>query len=117
MKKIYLAVAFQLLLGTQAINAELQEPLFVCHFDNIIAANDYAPKTYASRGNENFVDEENLLKQLNPQMRKIYESLTPEGKALVIELANQPNGNYNDKNRAVRDAAEKMTNKQRRLGN
>ncbi len=122
MKKIPFLIA--ILLGTQGINAELQEPYFLCQFDDAIAANNNndmtsKPKVNASTvtmAKENYLNEEALLKQLNPQMQKIYESLTPEGKALVLELANQPNGS-NDKNQAVRAAVDRLTDKRRRLAN
>lgn len=51
--------------------------------------------------------EEELLKQLDPQMRKIYDNLTPEGKAFALKLVNQANPAPQDKNSAVKAAAER----------
>ncbi len=97
--------------------------------------------------NEKYMDDEALMKQLNPQMKKTYENLSPEGKALALKLANQAckglneckgqnscksdenecagkasckghgKCSFKDKNMAVKVAADKMAEKRNKLHN
>lgn len=66
-------------MGFQAVNGGLQQPRTFCCFDDILAVNEGCEDRKLTK-------EEQFLRQLNPQMRKIFEGLTPEGKALAMEL-------------------------------
>ena len=81
---------------------------------NSYQMNDQAPgssaqdamKGRATQRPESSLTEERLLEQLNPETKKIYLSLNPEGKALARQLASQ--GSYRDINFAVKDAQRQM---------
>ena len=63
-------------------------------------------KSRATNRPESSLTEEQLLEQINPEARKVYLSLNPEGKALARQLAGQ--GSYRDKNFAVKEALRQM---------
>jgi hypothetical protein len=63
---------------------------------------------HATSAVSNTISEEQLVSSLNSETRKIYDSLSTQGKALAIQLASQDN--YRDKNLAVKEA-QKRTEK------
>lgn len=68
---------------------------------NTVASGDEAaPKTIEMES------EDQLLKQLDTEGKRIYNSLSPEGKLLAQRLAKQ----YADKNQAVKHAQKQMAN-------
>lgn len=65
----------------------------------IASADENAPKNVEAES------EEQLLKQLDVEGKRIYNSLSPEGKQLAQRLAKQ----YADKNQAVKHAQKQMS--------
>lgn len=101
--------------GAGVLDGVIQEPYTLCHFDDMMAVGGDISYSQSSTPNKKPIDEEGLLKELNPQMKKIYEGLTPEGKALTLELLNKSGSVYPDKNKAVKEASEKMDEKQEQI--
>lgn len=61
--------------------------------------------------------EAELLSHLDAQGKALYQSLSSQGKALAIQLANEDNGSkYANKNMAVKAAAERTNATQKRSG-
>lgn len=73
-------------------------------------AYQYSPRTIATADEApaksmDMESEDQLLKQLDAEGKRIYNSLTPEGKQLAQRLAKQ----YADKNQAVKHAQKQMS--------
>ena len=72
-------------------------------------AYNYSPQGYI-QSSQPLVSEAQLLQMLNPQTRALYLSLTPQAKALALQIASQPT--YSNKNMAVREAARRYAEQQ-----
>lgn len=57
------------------------------------------------------ISENEFLSQLNSDGRSLYERLSPEGKAIALQLAQR----FNDKNEAVRAAAQKINERRNQM--
>lgn len=151
-----------LLIGSHSLNAEMdQGDVFnqdllaagnsnqnaVPSSNNKNAATATMNKNAGKVENEKYINEEEVVKQLNPQAKKTFEGLSAEGKALALKLVNQSckgkneckglnscktetnecagkgacrgtsPANFKDKNLAVKVAADKMADKRKRLAN
>lgn len=67
---------------------------------------EYTTKRMAKHNNQ--VSETMLLSQINKENRKLYHSMSEEGKALALRLATQTGRESMDKNLAVEKAWDQM---------